>query len=112
MTNAEIKKSVARIEATDIPDGKVSIRSVQGVEATHKVQRPKVKATRYPKKTHVLYIGDAGRRVVDAHEWTAENGYVQKVDDSELVERLLRNGDFAILESAPEDPATDKKDGE
>ncbi len=112
MTDQDIKRSIARIEAAGMEAGEVAVRSVHGVEATHRVRKPRA-APAQPKTAQVLYTGQAGRRVVDDYEWTAENGYVQTVEGSELVERLLRNGDFVILENAPETPAQNKEqDGE
>lgn len=109
MTSEEIDKSIARIEATGIEDGEVSVSSAAGVETTHRVRRTAVKAAKYPKKARVLYIGQAGRRVVDEYEWNEGNGFVQTVEGAEMVERLLRNGDFVIFENAPDSPATDKE---
>lgn len=57
----------------------------------------------------VRYTGAAGRRVVDDHEWNAANGFVTVVADRQMVERLLANGDFEIVETEPEAPATEQE---
>ena len=106
MTSEEINKSIQRIEAAGVEEGDVSVSSAAGVETTHRVRRTAVKAAKYPKKARVLYIGQAGRRVVDAYEWTEDNGFVQEVEGAEMVERLLKNGDFVIFENAPESTLT------
>lgn len=52
----------------------------------------------YPDKARILYIGTAGRRIVEPYEWNRENGYTQQVEGAEMVARLLQNGDFVIFE--------------
>lgn len=112
MTNQEIERGIARIEAAGMDAGEVAVRGVHGVEVTHRV-RKKAAAPAQPETAQILYIGQAGRRVVEGYVWDEENGYVQTVTGSEMVERLLRNGDFAVLENAPETPASNKEqDGE
>lgn len=64
------------------------------------------------KKVDVRYIGPGVvRRVVDDYVWDAGNGYVCAVAEKD-VQALLDNGDFEIVNQAPETPATEEKDGE
>ncbi len=106
MTSEEIDKSIQRIEAAGVEEGEVSVSSAAGIETTHRVRRTAVKAAKYPKKAKVLYIGTAGRREVDAYVWDEENGFVQTVEGSEMIERLLKNGDFVIFENTLESTLT------
>lgn len=46
----------------------------------------------------VRYTGRAQRRIVERYEWNADNGYVQTVTGRALLERLLANGDFTLVQ--------------
>ena len=62
-------------------------------------------------KARVRYIGKAHRRIVDDYEWNASNSYVQTVTSRTLVERLLANGDFELVQ-APDTLAAQKQENQ
>lgn len=58
--------------------------------------------------------GKHRRRVVDGYVWSHENGFVQDVDDDDLVERLREDGSFVVLaeEESVAEPVVQDKTGE
>lgn len=67
-------------------------------------------------KTLLRYTGLAGRRIVEETigdetrtvEWNAENDYMATVEDAQLLQVLLSEGDFFIVASVtPPQPAPD-----
>lgn len=46
----------------------------------------------------VRWVKGFGERVVDGLVWDAENGFVVVVSDPVMVERLLGNGDFEVVQ--------------
>ncbi len=58
----------------------------------------------------VRYTGTAHRRIVEPYEWNAANGYVQTVTSQAMVERLLANGDFALVQEPDAQPAEDEQE--
>lgn len=58
-------------------------------------------------KMRIRYIGKAHRRIVERHEWNADNGYVQTVTSQAMVDRLLANGDFELVQA---DAAQEKQE--
>lgn len=61
-------------------------------------------------KARVRYIGKAHRRIVEQYEWNANNGYVQTVTSRALVERLLANGDFELVQTPDTSAAQRQED--
>lgn len=60
-------------------------------------------------KVQVRYIGQAGRRIVEKYEWNAANGYIQTITSQAMVDRLLANGDFALVQT-PDKRAKDRQE--
>lgn len=50
-------------------------------------------------KARVRYTGQAHRRIVERYEWNAANGYVQTITSKAMVDRLLANGDFVLVQT-------------
>ena len=61
-------------------------------------------------KVQVRYIGPAQVRIVERYEWNATNGYVQTVTSQAMVDRLLANGDFALVQTEEAQEKQEKKE--
>lgn len=104
MTNDELETATKRLtEAGEA--GTVRIQSASD-EAVQEIQQP-ADTEKYPAKARILYTGTSGRRVVDDYVWDRENGYQQDVEGADIIRRLLRNGDFVIVEKQTKKKASE-----
>lgn len=63
-------------------------------------------------KVRVSYTGKAHIRIVDQYEWNVDNGYIQPVTSQAMVDRLLANGDFELVQKGEAQAENNQEDSQ